>query len=57
MTDKLMITIMALAMIFFTHYVSYQFGRKAECERSGNYFSHDFSKCISPKELNDFIKR
>ena len=47
MTDKLMITIMALAMIFLTHYAAFEFGRKNMCTQDKDYvFSYDYSKCI-----------
>jgi hypothetical protein len=47
MIDKLILTIMTLALICGTHFVSYELGKKAMCTSDKNYaWSFDYGKCI-----------
>ncbi len=47
MIDKTIMTIMTISLIACTHYISYELGKKYQCQLDKDYvFSYDYSKCV-----------
>lgn len=47
MIDKMIMPLMILSVIFFTHFFAFELGKKNQCTQDKDYvFSYDYSKCI-----------
>jgi len=47
MNDKIILTLMIISSIFTTHFISYEFGKKYQCQLDKDFvYSLDFSKCV-----------
>jgi uncharacterized UBP type Zn finger protein len=47
MIDRILITVMALAFIFTTHLVSFEMGKKKQCNSDKDYrYSIDLGVCL-----------
>ena len=47
MIDKIVVGLMILGVVFATHFVAFEVGKKYQCTQDKEYvYSYDYSRCV-----------